>query len=53
MLSETLKASHVVKCIETFYNTVRIQSLCGYISPNECEEEYRKKLGEDTVKIAS
>lgn len=36
----------VFEYIETFYNTVRIHSHCGYISPNEYEKEYRKKLAE-------
>ena len=34
----------VFQYIETFYNTVRIHSHCGYVSPNEFEEEYQKKL---------
>ena len=36
----------IFEYIETFYNTVRIHSHCGYISPNEYEKEYRKKLAE-------
>ena len=31
------------------YNTVRIHSHCGYLSPNDYEEQYLKKL-EITVK---
>lgn len=34
----------VFQYIETFYNTLRIHSHCGYLSPNEFEEEYRKEL---------
>lgn len=34
----------VFQYIETFYNTVRIHSHCGYLSPNEYEELYWKKL---------
>lgn len=34
----------VFQYIETFYNTVRIHSHCEYLSPNEYEENYRKKL---------
>ena len=34
----------VFQYIETFYNTVRIHSHCGYLSPNEFEENYQKKL---------
>lgn len=30
--------------IETFYNTVRIHSHCGYLSPNEYEEKYHREL---------
>ena len=30
--------------IETFYNTVRIHSHCGYLSPNEYENVYEQKL---------
>lgn len=32
----------VFEYIETFYNTVRIHSHCGYLSPNEYESNYRK-----------
>ncbi len=32
----------VFEYIETFYNTVRIHSYCGYLSPNEYEKLYRK-----------
>ena len=62
VLSETLEASHVVKCIEkakqsryieTFYNTVRIHSHCGYLSPNEYEEQYLKNLETDVTNLAS
>ena len=34
----------VFQYIEAFYNTVRIHSHCGYLSPNEYEENYRKQL---------
>ena len=34
----------VFQYIETFYNTVRIYSHCGYLSPNEYEVEYYKEL---------
>jgi len=34
----------VFQYIETFYNTVRIHSHCGYLSPNEYEELYWKEL---------
>ena len=34
----------VFQYIETFYNTVRIHSHCGYLSPNEYEVEYYKEL---------
>ena len=34
----------VFEYIETFYNTVRIHSHCGYLSPNEYENEYEQKL---------
>lgn len=34
----------VFQYIETFYNTVRIHSHCGYRSPNEYEKEYKRKL---------
>lgn len=36
----------VFQYIETFYNTVRIHSHCGYLSPNEYENLYRKQLHE-------
>ena len=34
----------VFESIETFYNTVRIHSHCGYLSPNEYENVYEQKL---------
>lgn len=34
----------VFQYIETFYNTVRIHSHCGYLSPNEYEDKYWKAL---------
>ena len=40
-------------CIETFYNTVRIHSHCGYLSPNEYEKQYRDKLLQLEQKLAS
>lgn len=36
----------VFQYIETFYNTVRIHSHCGYLSPSEYESVYKKKLEE-------
>ena len=44
--------SLVFEYIETFYNTVRIHSHCGYVSPNEYEKEYRKKLAELEFRVA-
>lgn len=34
----------VFEYIETFYNTIRIHSHCGYISPNNYEKMYKKGL---------
>lgn len=34
----------VFEYIETFYNTVRIHSHCGYLSPDEYEKHYWKEL---------
>lgn len=34
----------VFQYIETFYNTVRIHSHCGYLSPNEYERLYEQEL---------
>ena len=34
----------VFQYIETFYNTVRIHSHCGYLSPNEYEKQYHIEL---------
>ena len=31
----------VFEYIEGFYNTIRIHSHCGYVSPNQYEKEYR------------
>lgn len=42
----------VFEYIETFYNTVRIHSHCGYMSPNEYEKDYGKKLAEMELKVA-
>lgn len=36
----------IFQYIETFYNTVRIHSHCGYLSPDEYENLYRKDLDE-------
>lgn len=33
----------VFEYIESFYNTVRIHSYCGYVSPDEYEQEYYEK----------
>ncbi|WP_323163568.1 integrase core domain-containing protein [Variimorphobacter saccharofermentans] len=34
----------VFQYIDTFYNTIRIHSHCGYLSPNEYESSYWDKL---------
>lgn len=34
----------VFEYIETFYNTVRLHSHCGYLSPDEYEDKYWKEL---------
>ncbi len=36
----------VFQYIDAFYNTVRIHSHCGYLSPNEYETRYWNKLDE-------
>ena len=43
----------IFKYMETFYNIVRIHSYCGYLSPNEYEEQYLKTMEKNAVKIAS
>ena len=43
----------VFEYIETFYNTVRIDSHCGYLSPDEYEKQYKNKLLELEQKLAS
>lgn len=43
----------VFQYIETFYNTVRIHSHCGYLSPDEYEERYYKGLKELEVKAGA
>jgi transposase InsO family protein len=40
----------VFQYIETFYNTVRIHSHCGYLSPNEYERGYWKELKDMELK---
>ncbi len=44
--------SIIFEYIETFYNTVRIHSHCNYLSPNEYEEMYNKRLKEMEIKVA-
>lgn len=41
----------VFQYIETFYNTVRIHSHCGYLSPNEYEKAYWSQLEEMSKKV--
>ncbi len=36
--------SLVFEYIETFYNTVRIHSHCGYVSPKKYEKEYERQI---------
>lgn len=43
----------VFEYIETFYNTVRIHSHCGYLSPEQYEREYQQKLCSMAEKLAS
>lgn len=43
----------VFQYIETFYNTVRIHSHCGYLSPDEYEERYHKGLKELEMKAGA
>lgn len=43
----------IFEYIETFYNTVRIHSHCGYASPNQYEEEYQKLLDVKAIQQAS
>ena len=43
----------VFEYIETFYNTVRIHSHCGYLSPEQYEREYQQKLCCMAEKLAS
>ena len=43
----------VFEYIETFYNTVRIHSHCGYLSPNQYEQEYQQRLLGLAEKLAS
>lgn len=41
----------VFEYIETFYNTVRIHSHCGYLSPNNYERKYINKLDKLEKKV--
>lgn len=43
----------VFEYIETFYNTVRIHSHCGYLSPEEYEEQYFAELAETAEELVS
>lgn len=42
----------VFEYIEAFYNTVRIHSHCGYMSPNDYERQYIKEMEERLKKIS-
>ena len=42
----------VFEYIETFYNTVRTHSHCGYLSPDQYEEEYYAVLSEKAEALA-
>ena len=42
----------VFEYIEAFYNTVRIHSHCGYMSPDQYEKEYMKKLEDRLSKVS-
>ena len=53
LISGSVSYTHLVfEYIETFYNTVRIHSHCGYLSPDEYEKQYRNKLLELEQKLA-
>lgn len=43
----------IFEYIETFYNTVRIHSHCGYWSPNQYEKQYLQGIEENASKITS
>ena len=42
----------IFEYIETFYNTVRIHSHCGYCSPNDYEKSYWKRLKQMEISVA-
>ncbi len=42
----------IFEYIEAFYNTTRIHSHCEYISPNEYEKRYWKKLRQLEIEVA-
>lgn len=42
----------VFEYTETFYNTVRSHSHCGYLSPNQYEAEYLSKMEENAMALA-
>lgn len=41
----------VFEYIETFYNTVRIHSACGYVSPNQFERAYLESVKAEPIKL--
>ena len=43
----------VFEYIETFYNTIRIHSHCGYLSPNQYEEQYLANLEKNITRAVS
>jgi len=42
----------VFEYIETFYNTVRSHSHCGYLSPDQYEEAYMQRIDEKAEALA-
>lgn len=42
----------IFEYIEAFYNTVRIHSYCGYLSPNDYEEQYQEELDNLEQRVA-
>ena len=42
----------IFEYIETFYNTVRIHSHCGYMAPNDYEKKYWRNLRQLEIAVA-
>lgn len=43
---------YVFEYINTFYNTIRVHSHCGYLSPDQYERKYLARMEKSDQKLA-